>query len=370
MTSPASHARRLLAIDVLRVVAVLQMVNGHTIDTVLEEAERHSSAFSAYSYARGLTSVAFLVAAGFAYHATTYARYERHRADPSSLGHRFGRAKELLLVGFGMHVPVALAALAAGDREGAVVAFFRVEILPCIGVSILALELITRLTVDVRVARAIAAALGLALIGFAPLAALAPTAPYATPLTAWFTPNAGSLFPLFPWGGYLMLAAALGGVVFPAGARTRVLVTRTAVATLSALLASRLLLHFEGAVPSDVGRSAHPYFVFEKLAWVFAFVSVLSLLTARVRALPRPVQMLSESTLTVYVVHLVLLFATPLSPHHLFHRALPLSASLLVSVCVVGASIGLTLAWPGLRRELGERLRRHRGAETEHQAAE
>src|SRR5262245_34139551 len=65
--SANARAGRVAFIDALRLLAAVQMVQGHTIDAVLDRAYRHGAVHALWSQARGLTSVAFLFAAGLAY---------------------------------------------------------------------------------------------------------------------------------------------------------------------------------------------------------------------------------------------------------------------------------------------------------------
>ena len=67
---------RVLFVDVVRLCALLQMINGHTLDAVLALSERVGPGFERYRFARGLVSVAFLVVAGIAFFLTTLARFE------------------------------------------------------------------------------------------------------------------------------------------------------------------------------------------------------------------------------------------------------------------------------------------------------
>ena len=95
---------RVLFVDVLRLLALLQMVNGHTLDAVLALSARQGAGFERYTYARGLVSVAFLVVAGVSFHLTTVARFARHRADAAAIRRRFVRGAQLVVVGYLLQV--------------------------------------------------------------------------------------------------------------------------------------------------------------------------------------------------------------------------------------------------------------------------
>jgi hypothetical protein len=61
--SHAAPARppRVWFVDVVRLLASLQMVNGHTIDAVLLPSIEQGPIFDRYNWARGLVSVCFLM---------------------------------------------------------------------------------------------------------------------------------------------------------------------------------------------------------------------------------------------------------------------------------------------------------------------
>ncbi|HKP59763.1 MAG TPA: heparan-alpha-glucosaminide N-acetyltransferase domain-containing protein, partial [Polyangiales bacterium] len=127
---------RVVFVDLLRFVAALQMLQGHTIAALLAPAARHGPWFALWSAARGLTSVAFLFAAGLSFYLAT----ERAR-DPRAASRRVLRALRLIALGYLLHLP--LAALFTSDpasRLRALHEFAAVDVLQCIGVSLLALE--------------------------------------------------------------------------------------------------------------------------------------------------------------------------------------------------------------------------------------
>ena len=89
---PASRPPRVWFVDVVRLLASLQMVNGHTLDAVMLPALKQGPFFDTYNWGRGLVSVGFLMVAGIAFHVSTLARFERHRANPVAIRARFRRA--------------------------------------------------------------------------------------------------------------------------------------------------------------------------------------------------------------------------------------------------------------------------------------
>src|SRR5688572_31079092 len=80
---PASVAvarARLSFVDGLRLVAAVQMIQGHTLDALLAPELRQGPCFSAWTFARGLTSTTFLFTAGVSFALAHAASEERGAA--------------------------------------------------------------------------------------------------------------------------------------------------------------------------------------------------------------------------------------------------------------------------------------------------
>src|SRR5688572_13877118 len=105
MTLPARPTgQRLVFVDVLRLIAAVQMIQGHTIDALLGQAYRAGPWFELWTFTRGLTSTTFLITAGMA-----HVLANKAARDPSSARkHRLRRALELVVIGYLMHAPVAV----------------------------------------------------------------------------------------------------------------------------------------------------------------------------------------------------------------------------------------------------------------------
>ena len=86
---------RLHFVDVLRLLALLQMVNGHTLHALLTASVRQGAFYEGYLYFRGLVSVAFMLASGLAFYVTVLLR-EQTRSEPAERRRRVARALEII----------------------------------------------------------------------------------------------------------------------------------------------------------------------------------------------------------------------------------------------------------------------------------
>ena len=137
--APPAVARppRVWFVDIVRLLASLQMVNGHTIDAVLLPAIEQGPIFDTYNWGRGLVSVCFLMVAGIAFHLSSLARYEQHRRNPAAIRRRFRRAFVVIAGGYFLGFPWAATSLDPAQAELAWIYFFSVGILHSIGAALI-----------------------------------------------------------------------------------------------------------------------------------------------------------------------------------------------------------------------------------------
>lgn len=348
------RSSRVHLVDVLRLVALLQMVNGHTLDAVLLPEVREASWFGTYNFARGLVSVAFMLASGVAFHLTRIRRLPTEGPlveDAASRRARVRRMIELIVIGYLLRFPLGAFSGDPATIERSIAYFFRVDVLQCIGVSLLVLEGLSRFLV--RPGRVRAAALGLAVVSVA-LAPLGESLGGAlpAPIAAWLGHGGGSPFPILPWSAYVLLGAVVGGLVWPEAGLTppRRVTVGLAGATVGAALLSFALWRSPISVWSDGSSYASmPAFFVEKLAWVLGLLAVAAPLVASVRRLPAPLEALAGRTLAIYVFHLVVLFFPPVRLGARIGPTLALAPALGVSTSIVLASGAFGLAWHGWR---------------------
>lgn len=350
---PSGRPPRVWFVDIVRLCASLQMVNGHTLHAVLLPSIEQGPIFDVYNWGRGLVSVCFLMVAGIAFHLSSLARYDQHRANPRAIRRRFGRA--LLVIGAGYFLGFPWAASSPDPAQAALAwrYFFAVGILQCIGATLLVLELIvlvSRSATQVVVAAGTLATLAFAL---AP-AADATVAPGAVdPLLNWISHAGGSPFPLLPWAGHVFAGVVVGWIALPDGAHTpgRVVWTR-----LSALAAGATALAYAARlvpwsfVTAATHPSARPAFVVSNLMVVLWITLALAVATAPLRSLPRLLRILAGETLAIYVFHLIVLFgfdfrvADRIGPTRTVPQALAVAAAMIVLTSLYA------LAWHAMKR--------------------
>lgn len=253
------QSKRVLFVDVLRLLALLQMVNGHTLHALLDGSVRHGELYQGYLFFRGLVSVAFMLAAGFAFYLTSVLRPDAMSGQARRK--RVWRALEIIAIGFLLRVP--LSALVRGEPSAlraALSQVLRVDVLPCIGVTLLMLEALSAIWADRR-GLALACGALTAVSAWLPgwTADLSPKLPFGI-LTTWLGPQGGSAFPLLPYAGFVFAGVSVAVYALPLGAATPApqVARRLGAVGLALALASMLLARLPAHLsPPARRRGAH-----------------------------------------------------------------------------------------------------------------
>ncbi len=348
MTSAPARPARVWFVDVVRLLASLQMVNGHTIDAVLLPSIEQGPIFDTYNWARGLVSVCFLMVAGIAFHLSSLARYEHHRRNPAAIRRRFRRALVVIAGGYFLGFPWAATSPDPAQAELAWTYFSAVGILHCIGAALIILEL---LVLASRSAIQVVAATGvLAVFAFA----LAPAADGTLargewhPLLNWISHGGGSPFPLLPWSGNVFAGVVVGWIVLPQGGHTahRIIWARlAALAVVAWLVALAAQASPWSLVQAATHPSARPAFVVSNLAAVLVVTLGLSIVTAPMRSLPRVLRILSGETLTIYMFHLIVLFGFNIQLARRIGATRTLPEALALAAFMIVLTSAYALAW-------------------------
>lgn len=307
MAAP-SAASRLLFADRLRGWAIVVMIEVHVFNAFLRPDLRDTDWFRALNFVNGLVAPSFLFVSGFVFLVASRRRLSDLRSFGPALARQLKRVAQIWVIGYLLHLPAAPPAQyfsAFGQLDWS--AFFKVDILHCICATwlvLLASVIIFRREGVLRI-WLLAAALAATLL--APwMWSLALSPPLPAPLAAYFNDRLGSLFPLFPWSGF-MLAGALGASLYLSpSAGDRILPGMAASGLLLAIMSG---LARTGRA-SNVPWAADPRTFFLRLGIVLGLLGACW--WAGRRGEPRTHSLLltmSRESLFIYVAHIVLLFA-------------------------------------------------------------
>jgi uncharacterized membrane protein len=348
---------RIVFLDLLRALAVMMMVEGHTNDVLLLDEYRSNDylGFKLWQFTRGMTAPIFLLTAG-----TVFIYLLRSTALPFRDNPRVAKGvkRALLLFALGYLLrfpsPSIIGIFSAPDEQWR--AFWIVDALQSIGMGLLLLLLGAFLSEKLRLN-------DLAVFGCGGLFFFA-CAPFfeqidwsdrlPAPIAAYFYSGSGSHFPLFPWAGYIMFGGVLGAYL--AGADRRPEPTGLSRRLIVAGMALLTLYYYAESLKAAGYGSVHfwasnPDLALLRLGAVLLLIVPIALLSARVRAVPEALLTVGRRTLPIYLLHLVILYGSPWNPgiNRLCDKCLTLWPSLSAALLMQAVMIGFAVAYGKIR---------------------
>src|SRR5690606_192505 len=303
---------RLFFLDAMRAWAILMMLQRHCIDGVLDPVFRDSGnpVFRIWQYFRGITAPVFFTVSGFIF---TYLliRVPQLGWDNPRVSKGIKRGLQLVLIGYLLRLNL-FGFLFSGVLYPS---FYMVDVLHCIGLSILAVIGLYLLTSKGKKYLFPLVLLGTTLILFLlePLYKLGTYSFLPDLLANYFTKANGSVFTIFPWLGYAAMGAFLS-VVFTRFKEHRFLYS---VSFALSLIVGSLLVH--GSSPAfaqmyqwsglELFRmiEANNY-LFIRLGNVLIVFAVF--IALRRLMVHKTILALGSSTLSIYVIHYIILYGS------------------------------------------------------------
>ncbi|MFN7978673.1 MAG: heparan-alpha-glucosaminide N-acetyltransferase domain-containing protein [Vicinamibacterales bacterium] len=305
---------RILFIDLARAVAVLLMVQGHTIDALLAADYRTSLQYNAWLYLRGLTSCTFLFLSGAAFSLTALKHWEDQGHFSTRSFKRVRRLAFFLALGYFIRFPMGRFVDLQYANAERWRSFFAVDVLQNVAVTLLGLQVLIGLSRTPRRFAVVCGTLAAVLVGLTPVMHdIDWTGRVPLLLSSYFSYATGSNFPLFPWAGFTLLGAVFGVTAAPWARRENLRLLARGLFLAGAVLA------VGAGVLGEFGwfeYGSHDWWRSSPLSFVQRFGSVLLLLSVigaighYVTRLTPPLQGLAEESLLVYAVHVALLYGS------------------------------------------------------------
>lgn len=364
---------RWLALDRLRALAVLLMVQGHTFTALMKPGELPSGVERIHKLIHGLTAPMFLLGAGMAFAITSYPRYATQRLDPAVFRSRMQRCLLLLVIGYGLQLPGG-SLLAAFRAEGPRLAMvLRVGPLHLIALTLFISQLLTRVLPSARLHAATITGLGLLVsLGTPAVWKSATSEVWGMGLGSWLDSRYGSNFPVFPWASFVMFGVGLGGLL-AVGRRPKGATFALAGGALCAATYALYSLQWVDVSPEWFWHTSPCYVAF-RIGLVLLFLALFHVgendPKAQANSGRSLTAVLTRHSLAAYVVHLLVLYGTPLTPNivHRVGRTLSLAEASSVFVGVMLLTL-LVAAALDLRRRMSQ-VQRARRVEPEREPAE
>ncbi len=352
--------KRIIFLDLMRALAVLLMVQGHTIDTFLGDQFRSfdSPLFNIWFTIRGFTAPIFMFTSGVAF---TYLM--RSNSQPFSQNPRvlkgFHRFIILVLIGYLLRFPTPRMFDFSEVTKAQWLVFFTVDALQLIGFGLLFILFLSFVAEKYKASDYLVFSFGALFFFFMFL--ITEKINWANflpiPFAAYFYHGTGSFFPLFPWSGYVISGGILGSYLAknPMAVNTKKfsynLFGLSLIALLICFFINQIENYFYGQKIFWTDNSA---LIFYRLGVILMLNSIMSYIALRLKTIPEIIQQVGKNTLLIYVVHIIILYGSAWIPGFamFYPKTLNIPLSILAAILLIVIMFGMI--------SLFERLKNYR----------
>ena len=334
---------RIIFLDLLRIFALLMMMQGHTFDALLSENLRSTDSifFNIWYNFRGFTAPVFIFTAGAVF---AYLLFSSN-GGVNKFRLRKGVKRALILLGIGylLRYPTYKIFVFNNVSRAQWKTFFAVDALHLIGAGILTVAALTYL-VSKRNNLSKYFFLGFGFLIFL----LSPavnninwTAFLPLPAANYFTAQHGSLFPLFPWMGYIFLGAQLGLLI----AEKPDIIKKKNFPVINGLIAIGLFTfyYFLKNPGNDLLFAVEYSLILKRISFIFLLVTFFSMLSFDVKSLPAFLNLIARNSLFIYAGHLIMVYGWVFSPgiSKYYYRSLSFTQTLIIFLTIFTIIFGL-----------------------------
>jgi uncharacterized membrane protein len=310
-------------IDWARALAVLAMIEAHTLDSWTRQADRSTIAFRDATIVGGFAAPLFLWLAGISLSLSAAAIAERQGSRSAAAAAVARRGLEIFVLGFLFRLQAFVAS--PGSHP---ITLFRVDILNIMGPAIAVAALLWALSATTMNRVVWNAAVAAAIAMMTPIVRTSPVVDLLPTWVQWYVRPAGeyTTFTGFPWAGFVFAGAACGVLlasVHDERAESRLHVMFSLAG--AALVAGGF---YAATLPSPYQQSAFwtsspTYFAIRVgvMMILLAVIYVLALAARRRAIVVRPLERLGRNSLFVYWIHVELVYGYA---SWLWWRGLPL----------------------------------------------
>ncbi|TPN85921.1 heparan-alpha-glucosaminide N-acetyltransferase domain-containing protein [Aquimarina algicola] len=318
-------ANRLHFLDAIRSFAILMMLQGHFVHALLgtEYRDNDNAIYSIWSYLRGMTAPTFFTITGFIFTFLLLKNKMTGLQNPRVLK---GIRRAVKVIFWGYLLRLSFFAISRGTLNPS---FFYVDVLQCIGTSLLLLIGVYLLFYrkDKDWFQRIVLCLGILIFILQPMYGKCILEFLPKTIANYFTNRNGSIFTLFPWFGYVCFGSFMGTVFLKYKEQAQFyLYAKVVLMSIGVLLvyfSSDILMILYRFTDVIVFKSvAYNNFLFIRLGNVCILFAVFLMLKNYFS--DGITTKIGGNTLSIYIVHFFVLYGSwfGLGLNRFFHRQL------------------------------------------------
>lgn len=335
---------RIIFIDLIRALAVIQMVQGHSIDALLAPEYRSldSTAYFIWNFMRGITAPVFMFSAG-----TVFTYLFRLVNEPFENNPRvkkgFLRFLLLVAIGYLLRYPTYTIFDFSGITQERLNIFFAVDVLQLIGFGLLFVLISALLAEKLRLSDTFIFLIisGIFFLATPFVSKINWIDYFPQPIAGYFYTGTGSLFPLFPWAGYVVLGGVLGSYL----ARNPLIFKSNRFSFNLAIFGASLILVSKISVL--ITNKVFNYYYLEtsynldtiifRVGFVLMLNSIVSYISQKIESIPKIIIIVGRNTLLIYVVHLIILYGSAWNPGlaFLFGSKLDVAPTIIIALSMI-----------------------------------
>lgn len=333
------NKKRLYFIDAVRAFAILMMLQGHFIDTLLDVSYRedNNTAFTIWKYFRGITAPTFFTISGLIF---SYLLIKAKKRGDVAFRMKKGFYRGLLLIGIGYLLRAPIFQWLYGDFNSPY--FLLIDVLQCIGLSLILVVGIYKLTLKKTLVFSILmCVLGLIIFLTEPLYRYLDLPNVPKVFANWLTKDYGSVFTILPWFGYIAFGAFIATIFYRYIERPKfkpgIILGFVVFGLVLIFKSGWLLMKLYHLTDFEIFKGVANYnYLFIRLGNVLLLFAIFY---ASEDYIKQPLLLkIGQKTLSIYVIHFIIIYGsfTGVGLHQLIGK------TLLPWQAIVGAIIFLT----------------------------
>ena len=302
--------KRLYFIDAVRAFAILMMLQGHFIDTLLapEFRDPTSLAYSIWYYFRGITAPTFFTISGLIF---TYLLIKTNNKKEENIRIKKGLSRGLMLIVIGYALRIPVFRWLNGNFDSY---FMVIDVLQCIGLSLLLIIFFYKIFQNYKYFFSILMfAIATIIFVLEPLYRTYEAAGIPLFFANYISKSNGSIFTIIPWFGYMAYGAFIATLFHRylslKSFKTRIVIGFIGIGLLLVYLSSTFLqLIFNYTRIEFFESVANFNYLFVRLGNVLI---IFGLFYAFEFFIKKPLILkIGQMTLSIYVIHFIVLYGS------------------------------------------------------------